>query len=73
MKKIQLKLALLALVLSLTACGGSEMTDSQVTRNLEVVQTEANISSDKAQDNHQHRVFFCLWESYRKRCFRSNH
>ncbi len=50
MKKIQLKLALLALVLSLTACGGSETTDSQVTRNLEVVQTEANISSDKAQD-----------------------
>ena len=51
MKKIQLKLALLALVLSLTACGGSETTDSQVTRNLEVVQTEANISSDKAQDS----------------------
>lgn len=51
MKKFRLKFVLLALVLSLTACGGSETTDSQVTRNLEVVQTEANISSDKAQDS----------------------
>ena len=50
MKKFRLKFVLLALVISLTACGGSETTDSQVTRNLEVVQTEANISSDKAQD-----------------------
>ena len=51
MKKFRLKFVLLALVISLTACGGSETTDSQVTRNLEVVQTEANISSDKAQDS----------------------
>ena len=51
MKKFRLKFVLLALVIFLTACGGSETTDSQVTRNLEVVQTEANISSDKAQDS----------------------
>ena len=51
MKKFRLKFVLLALVISLTACGGSETADSQVTRNLEVVQTEANISSDKAQDS----------------------
>ena len=53
MKKIQLKLALLALVLSLTACGGSETTSDQITRNPNTARTEASISADGTQNAEQ--------------------
>ena len=53
MKKIKMTLALLALIVSVTACGGSETANSQITRNPENTQTEASFSADNEQQPEQ--------------------
>ena len=53
MKKIKVTLALLALIVSVTACGGSETANSQITRNPENTQTEASFSAGNEQQPEQ--------------------
>ena len=53
MKKIKMTLALLALIVSVTACGGSETATSQITKNPENTQTEASFSAGGEQNAEQ--------------------